>query len=90
MAALLTRPASALSVLVTGAVLGSLLRPAIYVSLGFYAGWSACQHYKGDWGHALADSGHAAQGAVAHLSAALSSTASDASGPAAEKNKPWK
>jgi hypothetical protein len=48
MASLLFRPASALSLLATGAVFGALIRPAIYISIGFAAGWYSYQQCNGD------------------------------------------
>ncbi len=70
-AALVTRATSALTYMAAGAALGAVIRPVMYLGIGFAAGWAAHKHFKGDLG-ALRDEGaRAAQGAVRLLSDAI-------------------
>ena len=63
MAALVTRATSALTYMAAGAALGAVIRPVMYLGVGFAAGWAACKHFKGDLGAFQAESARAAQGA---------------------------
>ena len=48
MTSLITKPLTAVSYLAAGAVLGPLIRPCIFIAIGFAAGWAANTQCRGD------------------------------------------
>ena len=48
MTSLITKPLTAVSYLAAGAVLGPLIRPCIFIAIGFAAGWAANTQCQGD------------------------------------------